>query len=242
MPPPNPIQILEAAVASYEPYLHASGELFDPLLGEPTQYGTPYHALCQAVLAARGDPSRRAERLERAARGQEAALDHVDGLRLLANASSVGAACGCSELRVVAQEDLRPVASLARGPTKASLHLRARMRGAPYFYEMSLQVEESGVQVEESTPGWMDYTTLLLPYLRDGGWPETTAVRIERGEDATVRFRLGQEVVCVEVDGPIEHILDLPYGYENRRGLYGLLRIGLAGRRDGVRYRIAVEV
>jgi hypothetical protein len=46
-----PVEILREAVESYAPYLQASGEMHDPVFGEPTQYGTPYHALCNAVLA-----------------------------------------------------------------------------------------------------------------------------------------------------------------------------------------------
>jgi hypothetical protein len=47
----QPVEILREAVESYAPYLQASGEMHDPVFGEPTQYGTLYHALCNAVLA-----------------------------------------------------------------------------------------------------------------------------------------------------------------------------------------------
>jgi hypothetical protein len=36
-----PVEILREAVESYGPYLQASGEMHDPVFGEPTQYGTP---------------------------------------------------------------------------------------------------------------------------------------------------------------------------------------------------------
>src|SRR5215211_1491907 len=46
-----PVEILREAVQSYAPYLQPDGEMHDPVFGQPTQYGTPYHALCNAVLA-----------------------------------------------------------------------------------------------------------------------------------------------------------------------------------------------
>jgi hypothetical protein len=49
--PVLPVEILRDAVESYAPYLQASGEMHDPVFREPTQYGTLYHALCNAVLA-----------------------------------------------------------------------------------------------------------------------------------------------------------------------------------------------
>jgi predicted dehydrogenase len=39
-----PVEVLREAVESYAPYLQAFGEMHDPVFGEPTQYGTPYHA------------------------------------------------------------------------------------------------------------------------------------------------------------------------------------------------------
>ena len=55
-----PVEILREAVGSYAPYLQASGEMHDPVFGEPTQYGTPYHAFCNAVLAREGGKRRSA--------------------------------------------------------------------------------------------------------------------------------------------------------------------------------------
>jgi hypothetical protein len=96
-----------------------------------------------------------------------------------------------------------------------------------------------GVQVEEATPGLVGYKTLLVPYLRDGGWEETTQVELQVAErHATLAFRLGAEVVTVEVDGAVDHILHFPYGYENRRGLCGLLRVDLADPCEGIRYQL----
>jgi len=69
-----PIEILREAVESYAPYLHASRKMHDP---EPAQYGTPYHALCNAVLARGYADERKLAYANRAVRGLEAALDHV---------------------------------------------------------------------------------------------------------------------------------------------------------------------
>lgn len=72
-----PVEILREAVESYAPYLQPSGEMHDPVFGEPTQYGTPYHALCNAVLAREDGGERKSAYADRAVRGLEAALDHV---------------------------------------------------------------------------------------------------------------------------------------------------------------------
>jgi hypothetical protein len=72
-----PVEVLREAVESYAPYLQASGEMHDPVFGEPTQYGTPYHALCNAVLAREDSGERRSAYADRAVRGVVAALEHV---------------------------------------------------------------------------------------------------------------------------------------------------------------------
>ena len=72
-----PVEILREAVESYSPYLQASGEMHDPVFGEPTQYGTPYHAFCNAVLAKEIAGERKSAYADRAVRGLGAALDHV---------------------------------------------------------------------------------------------------------------------------------------------------------------------
>lgn len=72
-----PVEILREAVESYSPYLQASGEMHDPVFGEPTQCGTPYHAFCNAVLAKEIAGERKSAYADRAVRGLGAALDHV---------------------------------------------------------------------------------------------------------------------------------------------------------------------
>ncbi|HEX2739870.1 MAG TPA: hypothetical protein VHM69_05440, partial [Rubrobacter sp.] len=90
----HPVEILRDAVESYSPHLQPSGELHDPVFGEPTQYGTPYHALCNAVLAMRDGGERRSAYVDRAARGLKAALDHVSDPGLPPTASGFDPATG----------------------------------------------------------------------------------------------------------------------------------------------------
>jgi hypothetical protein len=89
-----PVEILSEAVESYAPYLQASGEMHDPVFGEPTQYGTPYHAFCNAVLAREDGGERRSAYADRAVRGLEAALDHVLDPGLPPTASGFDGATG----------------------------------------------------------------------------------------------------------------------------------------------------
>jgi hypothetical protein len=89
-----PVEILREAVESYAPYLQASGEMHDPVFGEPTQYGTAYHALCNAVLAREDGGERRSAYADRAVRGLEAALDHVLDSGLPPTASGFDGATG----------------------------------------------------------------------------------------------------------------------------------------------------
>jgi hypothetical protein len=92
--PVLPVEILRDAVESYAPYLQASGEMHDPVFREPTQYGTPYHALCNAVLAREDASERKSAYADRAVRGLEAALDHVIDPGLPPTASGFDGATG----------------------------------------------------------------------------------------------------------------------------------------------------
>jgi len=146
---------------------------------------------------------------------------------------------GLSELIVLAQQDPRLVGQIEPGSTEASFILQARVKGSPYIYELSGQIYDDGVFIEERTPNLVGYKTLLVPYLRDGGWPEKTRVDVM---GSMIRFTLGRERLCFEIYGKVENALHLPYGYENRRGLCGLLRLDLAEPLEGISYRIVREV
>ena len=97
------------------------------------------------------------------------------------------------------------------------------LSGSRYRWEGSATAV--GVVVAETLLGWSGHRTLLVPYLRDLGSGTTTSVAFT---DAGVRFTLGEEWVEVVVDGKVERRVDLPYGYESRRGLCGLVRLDLA--------------
>jgi hypothetical protein len=95
--------------------------------------------------------------------------------------------------------------------------------GSRYRWEGSVTAD--GVVVVETLAGWSGHRTLLVPYLRDLGSGTTTSVAFS---DAGVRLTLGEEWVELVVDGKVERGVDLPYGYESRRGLCGLVRLDLA--------------
>lgn len=78
---------LVAGVGSYADCLRADGELLDPVMGVPTQYGTAYHAYANAVIAELGPVDLRAEHVDRALRGIEAALRHTSRPELPPTAS-----------------------------------------------------------------------------------------------------------------------------------------------------------
>jgi hypothetical protein len=91
----TPIEFLERAVASYAPFLREDGELIDPVIAQPTQYATPYHAWCNAVLAEHG-PGDRSAALERACRGLGASLRHLLDVAQTPNISGFDAVTGAA--------------------------------------------------------------------------------------------------------------------------------------------------
>jgi hypothetical protein len=91
------------------------------------------------------------------------------------------------------------------------------------------------VELVETVPGWPGWLTLLVPYLRDLGSAATTVVSLL---DSGVRFVLGEEWVEFAVQGEIERRIDLPYGYESRRGLCGLVRLDLTEPGETLRWSV----
>lgn len=71
------LELLRRGAAALRPHLQPSGELNDPVFGEPTQYGTPYYAYVQAVLAKLSGGDERAAHLDAAVRGLSVSLDHL---------------------------------------------------------------------------------------------------------------------------------------------------------------------
>lgn len=114
---------------------------------------------------------------------------------------------------------------------------RIRLAGAVDDIRHTLDVRlfDNGAEITESTPGSYSYQSIIVPYLIDnGGWEKTDVRAITRG----VELRLGIEHVLIETDAPIETWLDIPYGYENRRGICGLVRIDLRDPADTMTYRL----
>jgi len=145
---------------------------------------------------------------------------------------------GRSSLAIVGQANHDLLEPIATGPGPAALRVRTRPRGAQFIYEMATHLEVDGVHISERLVGSHGYKTLLVPYVRDAGTGETTRVMVEPG---AVRLGLGVEEIRIAFDQPVEHILDLPYGYENRRGLCGLLRVDFLEPTDGVSYKLSID-
>jgi hypothetical protein len=174
---------------------------------------------------------------------------HVESGRFFTLGTALRSAPGRSPLDVLAQraftlsEPLTPL----EGDDLRGIRLRARTKddegsGADdttreLDYELTVTVDATGVRVEEATPGHTSYRTLLVPYPRDVGTGVTTRVRATRDR---VRLLHGDEEIEVAVDAEVEAVISLPYGYESRRGLCGLVRIDLRDPTDRVRYRLAV--
>lgn len=123
------------------------------------------------------------------------------------------------------------------GPVEAAddaLRLRSEVSGEDEFpYALDVSVLDDGVRVREATPGHVSYKTVLVPYLRDPGTGvQTSVVQMRDG----VVLRYGDEEVTVVVDAPLVRVVDLPYDYENRRGLCGLMRLDLRDSTEEVRY------
>jgi hypothetical protein len=102
-------------------------------------------------------------------------------------------------------------------------------------YRWQGSVADSGAELVETVPGWPGWLTLLVPYLRDLGSAATTVVSLL---DSGVRFALGDEWVEFAVEGEIERGIDLPYGYESRRGLCGLVRLDLTEPGETLRWSV----
>lgn len=102
-------------------------------------------------------------------------------------------------------------------------------------YRCEVVGTDTGVQVTESTPGRAYFRTLVIPYPRDVGATELTGVELL---PTGVRFTLGAEQVEFRVDGDLVHQAHLPYGYENRRALCGLVRLDLREPGEVLRWEV----
>jgi hypothetical protein len=149
---------------------------------------------------------------------------------------------GRTALDIMAQRSFtldEPLVPLAPDPHTRGVRLRATSAATEdqpaLTYDLAVLVSGEGVSVVEATPGLTDHRTLLVPYLRDPGTGVHTTV--EQCADG-VRLTYGAETVVVTVEGRIEAVIHLPYGFENRRGLCGLVRLDLAEPADRISYRV----
>jgi len=90
----SPVQTLCKGISAFEHHVRDDGELIDPVIGHPFQYGTPYHAYVRAVLAKVGPPDQQSGNLAYARKGLDAALRHVETLEQPATVASVDKATG----------------------------------------------------------------------------------------------------------------------------------------------------
>lgn len=144
---------------------------------------------------------------------------------------------GFSELGVIAQmqHDLvEPIQAVTDG---VGLTACTRPRGSQQPYRITALLSTDGITIEEAVPGWMGYVTLLIPYLRDDGSGIITQVYVQPGQ---VIFSHGSEQVSFTFEAEFEQSLNLPHGYENRRGLCGLLRLDFRIPADRIRYQVRI--
>ena len=169
------------------------------------------------------------------------AVRHAAGGALFTLGIALREGPGRSAIRPLSSDPPVPSYPMERGLSEASLRVRAQQRGALFSYELNVWIDDDGVQIEESTPGLTGYKTLLVPYLRDPGNGYQTTVRTAFTSDgAVIRFRHANELIRLRLQGAVDHVLDLPYGFSNRRGLCGLIRIDLRDPTDALRYRASI--
>lgn len=146
---------------------------------------------------------------------------------------------GRSALQVAGQMEHDLILPIELGPDEGRVGMRvvSRPRGSQFVYELVAGLDDQGVHVREALLGAYGYMTLLIPYLRDAGTGMTTQVVFE---EQAVRLALGSEEIRIAFDAPVEHIIDLPHGYENRRGLCGLLRVDFFDPSEVVSYHISI--
>ena len=91
-------------------------------------------------------------------------------------------------------------------------------------YEIEVSIRGESVRLREQLGDGA--RSLVVPYLRDRGDGYVTDVVVT---GSRIRLRSGEEELAVVVDADVERILHLPFGYESRHGLVGLVRLDLAG-------------
>jgi hypothetical protein len=160
---------------------------------------------------------------------------HVQSGRLLNLGLALRRTAGPSDLTVMAEERMTLVEPIRTGEQPGSLFLLARPNGRPFLYRLNVSLTEQGVAVEEATPGHLSLKTLLIPYLRDNG-DDTPTILETRPKEIVLRH--GAEEVAIVYEEEAAGVRHLPYGYENRRGLCGLVRVDFASPTDKIAYSV----
>ena len=142
------------------------------------------------------------------------------------------------DLKIVARKDFSLLDGFERIEDDAccGFSLEGHAKGEWHTCAASIKIDDDGIEVNGSIPGLRDFKTLLIPYLRDPGTGLTTEVLI----DKTIRLILGDEEIEIAPAQEIFRAIHLPYGYENRRGLCGLVRLDFKGMMEGISYRVRV--
>ncbi len=91
-------------------------------------------------------------------------------------------------------------------------------------YEVGVDIDGDVVHITESM-GDVE-CSLMIPYLTDRGDGVRTVATVH--EDR-VTIAAGSEIVEIVVKAPVSRVIHLPFGYESRHGLVGLIRLDLAG-------------
>ncbi len=146
-------------------------------------------------------------------------------------------------LTVPGQQDLRPIGPFEPLEDGGGVRLVSRVRGDPLgIWDLTVRVDVEAIHVSEATPGRTGPRTMLLPYLRDRGdgqkvrWTASTP----SPHTTVIHFTHGAEQVDVRIDAAAAAIIDLPGGFQNRRGECGMLRLELAGEGPELTWHIAL--
>lgn len=125
---------------------------------------------------------------------------------------------------------MEPTGARGTAPTTDGFTAFAQFDRGRYQFAVAIAGDEMAI-TEQLGEG---RRSLVIPYLRDRGDGNETQVTVD---GATVRLRLREEIVEVVVDDIVEKAVHLPFGYESRNGLVGLVRLDLTGR-GALRYRL----
>jgi hypothetical protein len=98
-------------------------------------------------------------------------------------------------------------------------------------YALEVRATEEEVTLIESTPGLVGPKSLFVPFLLDPGHGPRTETTVD---GSSLRLVLGEEELQVGVEGAVDRVVVLTYGFENRRGVCGLARLDLAEPTDTV--------